>query len=370
MDLNKYLSPDVLAQHSKIKQQFTSAYPFSHVLIEGFFQESFCRELLASFPAFDKKRAINEDGVIGNKSVNELITGLPEPYPNLDLLVKSPEFLELVSKLTGISELKFDPHYFGGGTHENRHGQSLDAHIDFNHHPITDQHRRLNLIVYLNDEWEREWGGLIDLHRDPYLPPELDDIKSYPPLFNHCVIFETSEHSWHGFTRINQPEDKRQLSRKSLALYYYTDERPPKETGPHHSTVYVEQHLPPDIKTGVTLSEDQYQLIQNMMSGRDQHLKRLYGYIADLSEQLHQARPQDQKTEVAFEQEAAPENTDELIRHLKIRNAALNNELQVFRNSRSWRLTAPLRWLNTHLTGLKAPHLCSHSFICKVMYYV
>ena len=354
MDLNKYLSPDVLAQHSKIQQQFTSAYPFSHVLIEGFFQESFCRELLASFPAFDKKRAINEDGLIGNKSVNELITGLPEPYPNLDLLVKSPEFLELVSKLTGIPDLEFDPHYFGGGTHENRHGQGLDAHIDFNHHPITDQHRRLNLIVYLNDEWQQEWGGLIDLHRDPYLPPQLDDIKSYPPLFNHCVIFETSEHSWHGFTRINQPEDKRHLSRKSVALYYYTDERPPKETGPHHSTVYVEQHLPPDIKTGVTLSEDQYQLIQNMMSSRDQHLKRLYGYIADLSEQLHQARPQDQKTEVAFEQEAAPENTDELIRHLKIRNAALNNELQVFRNSRSWRLTAPLRWLNTHLTGFKA----------------
>jgi hypothetical protein len=115
----------------------------------------------------------------------------------------------------------------------------------------------------------------------------------------------------------------------------------------------VEQHLPPDIKTGVSLSEDQYQLIQDMMNGRDQHLKRLYGYIADLSEQLHRARPQHRKSEAAYEREAAPKNTEELIRHLRIRNVALNKELQVIRRSRSWRLTAPLRWLKTRLTGSK-----------------
>jgi hypothetical protein len=152
---------------------------------------------------------------------------------------------------------------------------------------------------------------------------------------------------------MNQPENKRHLSRKSFALYYYSDERPSTETGPHHSTVYVERHIPPEIRAGVSLSEDQYQQIQDMMNGRDQHLKRLYGYIADLSEQLHKARPQQQKTEAAHEREAAPENTEELIRHLKIRNVTLNNELQVFRGSRSWRLTAPLRWLNTRLTGTK-----------------
>jgi hypothetical protein len=270
-----------------------------------------------------------------------MLPQLPDPYPTLDRLISSDGFRSLVSKLTGVPDLKFDPHYFGGGTHENRHGQGLDPHIDFNHHPVTDQHRRLNLIIYLNDEWQSDWGGNIDLHQDPYLPPALDEIKSYPPLFNHCVIFETNEYSWHGFTRINLPEDKRHLTRKSVALYYYTDDRPADKTGPHHSTVYVERHLPPEIGAGTTLSEEQYQLVQGMMNGRDQHLKRLYGYIADLSERLHQtSAPANEILDV-------DEGSEPDLRGLMISNAVLAKELEELKQSRSWLITAPLRWIST-----------------------
>ena len=95
--------------------------------------------------------------------------------------------------------------------HENRQHQSLQAHIDFNYHPSEGWHRRLNLIVYLNREWDEHWGGNLELYANPYKDkrPEV----AVAPLFNRCVIFGTSEKSWHGFDRIDFPPEKKHASR-------------------------------------------------------------------------------------------------------------------------------------------------------------
>ena len=58
--------------------------------------------------------------------------------------------------------------YYGAGTHENFHGAGLDPHFDFNIHPKTAQHRRINAIVYLNKNWDPSWKGSICFHSDPY----------------------------------------------------------------------------------------------------------------------------------------------------------------------------------------------------------
>ncbi len=288
--LEPLITTQVLADADDLGEGFVSAQPFRHVVIDDFFQPDFASKLLTQFPAFDERSAIDENGAIGNKAVHERVSGLGSAYQRLDKLVKSREFLQLVASITQIDELRYDPYYFGGGTHENRHGQDLDAHIDFNFHPITKQHRRLNLIVYLNQDWRSEWGGCLDLHRDPYAPPEQDQIVSVLPVFNRCVIFETTESSWHGFRRIDLPPDGQDISRKSFALYYYTDTRPAAETGKPHSTIYVERHLPDRFQAGYQLREDDTQELKVLLARRDQHLKRLYGNITELSWELEQAR--------------------------------------------------------------------------------
>ena len=121
-----------------------------------------------------------------------------------------------MSDLTGIPDLLPDTNMFGGGT-QNRHGQELDAHIDFNYDPQTKLHRRLNLLVYLNKEWDESSGGSIELHSNPRKPDE-NQIASFTPLLNRAVVFETNEYSWHGFPRINLPADKRVLSRGAIGL--------------------------------------------------------------------------------------------------------------------------------------------------------
>lgn len=278
------LSTQIAGEADALAERFNSAKPFRHLVLDDFFTEDFCQSLLDEFPAFDRKRARDENGNIGRKSTHNKVRKLGEPYVTLDDTIKSPEFLHWLGRATGIPDLIYDPEYFGGGTHENCHGQDLDPHVDFNKHPITGDYRRLNLIVYLNHEWDERWGGGIEFHKDPRLAPEQNEITCVTPLFNRCVIFETTHWSWHGFERINLPEgDKDPRSRKSLALYFYSKTRPKSEQTKPHSTIYVERPLPENIRPGVTLGDEEYQEIQRLLMRRDQHLQRLYHNISSLS---------------------------------------------------------------------------------------
>lgn len=392
--LEQMIDPGVMERADALADRFATARPFRHVAIDGFFTPETARALAEGFPAFDEKLAMNENGQVGAKAVNEKVRDLGGPWVGLDDLVQSEAFRALISRITGVPDLLYDPHYFGGGTHENLHGQGLDAHVDFNFHPVTRQHRRLNLIIYLTEEWDDAWGGSIQLHKDPYLAPSEDDIAVVTPLFNRCVIFETNEHSWHGFPRIDLPEDKRHLSRKSFALYYYTVSRPGAELGPEHSTIYVEQHLPGDLAPGEPLSPERVQHIRNLVASRDQHLRRLYGNIKQLYTELNElkeryglqappgvadepagavrattdgrgeavptesgspeadtdapgvdAAPRDEAPEIARDRLAAElARREAQIRHLEQR-------VGEFEGSTSWRVTRPLRAVKRLISG-------------------
>jgi Rps23 Pro-64 3,4-dihydroxylase Tpa1-like proline 4-hydroxylase len=266
----------VLGQAAALRASFQAAVPFRHLVVDDFLESGYCRELIRQFPAFDRERALNEFGEVGRKAVFQQLRQLGPAYQRFDRMLRSREFLAFVGELTGIPQLLYDPDYIGGGTHENLDGQELDPHVDFNYHPRTRYHRRLNLILFLNPEWESEWGGSLELHRDPWLPPEENPIQTIVPAANRCVLFETSEHSWHGFSRIRLPADKSTLSRRSIAVYFYTRQRPAAETAPDHATVYVQRPLPAHLAPGQTLSDADVQEIRELLARRDQQLRFLY----------------------------------------------------------------------------------------------
>ena len=283
--LEGIVAAHAIAGADAARERFLSARPFRHCVVEGFFAPAFADALLAEFPGFERGNALNEDGVAAGKSTVERIRSLGGSWAALDACIQSPAFLELVGRMTGIDGLLYDPHYFGGGTHDNRDGQSLDVHIDFNHHPATGWHRRLNLIVYLNREWEDGWGGELELHRDPH-DPDTDEVVAIAPLFNRCVVFETTEHSWHGFPRIRLPAGREALSRRSVALYFYTRERPAAEIASPHSTVYVDRPLPAHMQPGRVLSERDVAELRELLARRDAHSRRLYGEVHALQAEL------------------------------------------------------------------------------------
>ena len=264
------ISSEVLKRKDAIRAQFQGAKPFKHACIEEFFPRAYTEELLKEFPAFDPKNAINEFGKVGGKAVKTDLRSIGPAYDKLFAYLSSPQFLGAMSEMLGIPDLLFDPAMYGGGTHENLPGQELDPHVDFNFDQGRNAHRRVNLLVYLNPEWEESWGGAIQLHSNPR-DWEHDEVKTFNCTFNRCVVFETNEYSWHGFERIDPP--KPGLSRKCISIYLYTKDRPKEEIAPLHGTFYVQRPLPEGIKAGHTLSADEVTDIKRLLTKRDGWIK-------------------------------------------------------------------------------------------------
>ncbi len=262
------INAQTIANAADIRRAFESALPFRHVQIDNFLEPEICEGLLRDFPSFDKEKAKNELGYVGGKAVTENVSSISPFYSKFYEYINSKPFLQIMSDLTGVPDLFADETLFGGGTHENLDGQYLDAHIDFNIDERRMLHRRLNLLIYLNKEWEESWGGAIELHSNPRVP-ETNEIKGFVPLFNRAVIFETSEYSWHGFPVIRLPEDKKDLSRKSFSIYLYTKDRPAEEVVAPHTTFYVARPFPSHVKSGEVLAEKDYQYLRGLMANRD-----------------------------------------------------------------------------------------------------
>ncbi len=268
------LHPNFRGRTGEFERQFAAAQPFRHVVIEPFLEAEFCGELIAQFPPFAAGDARNERGEAAGKAVISHIAGLGPAFRRFDGLMRDAAFLECVGRIAGIPGLLYDEDYVGGGTHENRDGQELDPHVDFNFHPRLGWHRRLNLIVFLNPEWEESWGGCLELLREPWADGS-EARRTVAPLANRAVIFETTESSWHGFPVIRTPPG-RGLSRKSLAVYFYSRERPAAEIASAHGTYYYQRPLPGHIQAGYTLGEEDTAEIRKLLARRDDHIRYLY----------------------------------------------------------------------------------------------
>jgi hypothetical protein len=156
---------------------------------------------------------------------------------HLNSYLQSDLFMYWLNQLTGIIEpLIADPYLSGGGYHEIKRGGFLKVHADFNKHPKLDLDRRLNLLIYLNEDWKEEWGGALQLFND-----NMDKaVQEVLPIFNTAVIFTTTSFTYHGHPDpLNCPETR---SRRSLAYYYFSIGRPASEVSKEvHDTLFKER---------------------------------------------------------------------------------------------------------------------------------
>jgi hypothetical protein len=219
-----------------LHEPYVAARPFPHAVIDGLFPDEVLRTVLAEFPAPDEIEWKRFDNAREKKLGYWHESAL---RPSLQLFLyemNSPPVLQFLEALTGIDGLIPDPYYGGAGPHQILPGGFLKVHVDFNRHPLLHLDRRLNLLVYLNEDWREEWGGHLELWPADMARCE----RRILPAFNRTVVFSTTDASFHGHPApLACPEGR---SRKSVSFYYYTNGRPAHEGAAPHDTIFRKTH--------------------------------------------------------------------------------------------------------------------------------
>ena len=203
-----------------LKDVYLTALPFPHIVVDNFLNTDLCENLLSDFPNHNEDFWLKYNNPLEKKLLyNHIDKNIPKSIGDVLHYLNSDNAINFLEKLTGLSDLHSDPFLHGGGMHCTKNGGKLDIHIDYCLHPTLKMERRLNLIIYLNKNWEPSYGGNLELWNK-----SVDCcVKSIEPIFNRAVIFDTGDNSFHGHPEpLNCPEE---ISRKSLALYYLTKPR-------------------------------------------------------------------------------------------------------------------------------------------------
>jgi Rps23 Pro-64 3,4-dihydroxylase Tpa1-like proline 4-hydroxylase len=218
------------------KDEYVKGVPFPNIVIDDFFNEDILNQVVNDFPDLSKQKDI----VVYDNHNEKKFEAKGEKYfsditKSFIHYLNSQPFLEFLQALTGITEtLLPDPYLVGGGYHEIKPGGLLKVHADFNKHDFTRLDRRINVLVYLNKDWEESYGG----HFELWDKDMKQSYKKVLPIFNRMAIFSTTDFSYHGHPDpLTCPPDR---SRKSIALYYYSNGRPKSEISDrHHATLFV-----------------------------------------------------------------------------------------------------------------------------------
>lgn len=215
--------------------EYRSAEPFPHAIIDDFFPPAIVANILDHFPSRDdiawRKYANDREVKLEFSNADTLGAALRTPL----YFCNTTPMLRFLETLTGITGLIPDPYFTGGGLHQIERGGKLEIHADFNNLAKWNLERRLNLLIYLNRDWKEEYGGHLEL----WDREMKQAVKKVLPVANRCVIFNTESYAYHGHPHpLTCPEG---WTRKSMALYYYTNGRTDMPPFEPHSTLFQER---------------------------------------------------------------------------------------------------------------------------------
>ena len=201
----------------QFRTEYEKAEPYPHLVIDGLYDEAVLDRILNEFPERQSRDWLVWDTEHEYKTTSRGITGLSTFTQLFFIMHQTSDFISVLEQVTGIDKLLPDPLFYGAGLQEVFRGGWLDIHSDYTHHPAAlPLRRRVNVLIYLNRDWDREWGGDIELW--DYGTRQCG--ARYAPLFNRILIFPTTSKTLHGQpSRLRCPAD---ISRRFISLYYWS----------------------------------------------------------------------------------------------------------------------------------------------------
>jgi hypothetical protein len=210
LDALARIDPDTIA----------GAMPFAHAVVDEFLPAEVADALAAEFdaagPAWKSYHHVNEKKLVASD-----VATMGPTARSVVAMLHDPAFVTALEAIMGVDGLRPDPELDGAGLQQTRAGGFLNVHLDhLSHAKRRTWSRQVNLLLFVNRDWDAAWGGALEL----WDPAVTRCMRAIAPTFNRCVVFRTSERSFHGVVPVQCPADR---TRRSLALYYYRDEGRP-----------------------------------------------------------------------------------------------------------------------------------------------
>jgi Rps23 Pro-64 3,4-dihydroxylase Tpa1-like proline 4-hydroxylase len=218
-----------------LKYIYTTAIPLKHIYIDSFLSKSDLDSILSEWPSLQDTHwhTLNrmiEYGVGNKLEISSLELMGNKTQEIIKKLISDP-FIKSLEYLTEIKNLKSDIELYGGGLVYTPKGGFLKVHADFNYYNKIKMYRRINIIIYLNEEWEESWNGNLEFWSEDMIKKQ-----SYSPKLNTAIIFHVHDKAFHGYPdKINCPDT---IGRKSINLYYYTEENDELQNKVPHKTIW------------------------------------------------------------------------------------------------------------------------------------
>lgn len=263
---------------SLLADDYARADPFPHIVIDGILPDSVIDEIKANFPT----EALKSDTVFnigyGGQHKRQV---MPEDCNQVAReffhFMNSAPVLRFLEGLTGIEGLIPDPYFSGGGFHETSRGGKLGVHADFRINEELHLQRRLNLLIYLNERWDDSWKGHLELW-----DKQMKNCRaSVAPIYNRCVVFSTDADTWHGHPDELMTPDG--VTRRSIALYYYTASRSVYKEVPNLSTMYQAR---PDDSAAIKAEAQRFKNDQYLKDWLPPVLERFVHRVVDKARRL------------------------------------------------------------------------------------
>lgn len=225
---------DVAALHAS----FQAAEPFEHIVIDNFIDSDIAAATEADLRHMPDAQWVEkstefgyinqqQDTLTQSKKVALTVRAQIPPRANAVIdLFQSPEMRTFLTAVTGIEHLQADEALVGGGIHKTTTGGHLAIHADYNLHPTTLKHRRVNALLFMNSDWKQQHNGALEL----WSKDMQTLVRSVEPLCNRLVVFRITDDAYHG----HPLPWTAPFPRLSFAFYYFTDDRPEHEKAPFH----------------------------------------------------------------------------------------------------------------------------------------